>query len=134
MNGRSAPGEGFFGTIDLITTRNCRARLKGSDSAGGAGQDELIDFGENTADFQLRSLIECFRDDYDLILFDTCALDASSRDTIDPVILAGQTDASILLTSRATNNREVLNSAKRVLAENEVKLMAMVYNSGVHNG
>ena len=84
----------------------------------------------DTADFQIGNYINTLKDNYDLILLDTCALTASNKKNIDPIVIARQADASILLTSDRSLNRESLSGVKNVLSQWHVRLAGTIHNTG----
>ncbi len=99
-----------FGAIDLVTTK--------SDS--GTRQDN--------SDFQLVPYINALRDRYDIVVFDTCALSQTSRNNMDPVIIAKQVDGAILLTTRDSLNKNTVERIKDDCARWGIKLLGTVFN------
>ena len=79
-------------------------------------------------DFMIGNYIHEFKRHYDLILFDTCALMETRHRTIDPIVIAGQADASILVTSDPTMNRPSLQALKAVLTQWQVRLIGVITN------
>ena len=98
--------------IDFLTTRNIN---------GGA---------HDWSDFQLASYIDRFKQEYDLVLIDTCALEVVDRYATDPLIVARGSDASVLITSKQTLKKERLSEIQRELKSSEVNLLGTVFNGG----
>jgi Mrp family chromosome partitioning ATPase len=90
-------------------------------------EDDSVD----TADFRIGTYVNSIKDNYDLILVDTCALSASNKRNIDPVIVARQADASILITSDRSMNRESLQRVKGVMAQWHVRIVGVIHNAGI---
>jgi Mrp family chromosome partitioning ATPase len=91
--------------------------------------DHRADSGADTLDFQIGSYINTFRHNYDLILLDTCALTSTQGRLIDPVVIAGQSDASILLTSDRSLNHDALAKTKEVVSQWRVRILGAIHNS-----
>jgi hypothetical protein len=81
----------------------------------------------DTVDFQIGAYISTFKHNYDLILIDTCALTSTAGKVIDPVVIAGQADASILLTSEQSMNRESLTEVKALLSQWRVRVLGSIH-------
>lgn len=150
--GESAAGpEGAgpgVGLIDLMTTRTlyrelerCRAEEAGDTGVtvsadNRTGIHELgirgagIDPGE-PADFHIGALVRSLRQQYDLMLLDTCALGEANRLTIDPVVLARQVDAAVLVTTDRSLDRDMLRRVQRELQQRDIALIGTVFNPGV---
>lgn len=107
------------GVVDVMTTRELETgETRGANHIGGA-------------DFAIGEFIERVRDDYDLIVVDTCALEAATINTLDPLVVGRQTDVAILVTSPQTVHRDVLSRIGGELRRREVDLVGTIYNSGV---
>lgn len=124
------PGRGRPGAIDLITTRNLRRQIRVHTETlefeEGEGDDDVYD----TADFQIGPFITALAPSYDLILLDTCALSEVTKDNIDPIILAQQADASIVVTSRESLDRQILNKISNDLKRSSIRLLGTIFNAG----
>lgn len=86
--------------------------------------------GTATMDFHLRYLLQSLRSNYDLILIDCCSISAALKGTIDPMILAQQSDGAILITSFQTLERNSLIALKKQLKSSQVELIGTVFNPG----
>jgi Mrp family chromosome partitioning ATPase len=106
------------GHVDVVTSREF--------DPGGQGP-AVKEWG---ADFAIGEYIESIRGDYDLILVDTCSLEASHSDTLDPIVVGRQTDTAILITSPRTNRREHLRLLGEELRRRDVHLLGTIYNGG----
>ncbi len=80
-------------------------------------------------DFQIGSSLNMIKANYDLILIDTCALSLSNKKNIDPVVIARNSDASVLVTSERSLNRESIQSIKAQLSQWKIRLAGSVHNS-----
>lgn len=100
------------GHIELLSTRN---------TEGGNAV---------TTDFQIVPYINTLKDEFDLILFDTCAFESANSENIDPVIIARGADASILVTSpRSIGNNHIVRIREN-LEKWDIKLLGTVFNDG----
>lgn len=94
--------------------------------------------GENqvpvSSDFQLGRYIESLKESYDLVLFDTCALNANNKNNMDPVVIARQSDTAILLTSWKSMDRALLSRTQERLRHWNIRLMGTIFNTGVRAG
>lgn len=82
-----------------------------------------IDFG--IADFLHRVGI-----DYDLVIVDTCALESSSAQTLDPVVVARQTDTAIVVTSSRSTEAGALEPLRQILKKSRVDILGTIHNGG----
>jgi Mrp family chromosome partitioning ATPase len=123
---------GPSGTIDLVTTRNLHGTVPTAAELHALGPDERVDdrIGYDTADFQIGPFLTGLSPSYDLILLDTCALTEVTKDHLDPIILAQQTDGSLLVTSDASMDRAVVQRVASDLSRAGVKIAGTVFNSG----
>lgn len=85
----------------------------------------------DAADFRIGTYVNSIKDNYDLILVDTCALGAKNKRNIDPVIVARQSDASILVTSDRSLNRESVQRVKQIMAQWHVRVVGVIHNAGL---
>ncbi len=126
------------GLIDLIATKSlCRQirqkKNKGSGESSKGQMPALV--GENVeygnSDFRIGAFIDSLKYTYDVILLDTCALRTANKSTFDPIILARQAHASLLITSNTSLQHEHQLSRRKELAKNQLGLIGTVYNSGI---
>jgi Mrp family chromosome partitioning ATPase len=82
----------------------------------------------DTVDFMVGQFLDSFKDKYDLIIVDTCALGAAQSSMMDPIVIAGQTDASLFVTSRNSLTRESVAEAKGLLDQWKVKIIGSIHN------
>lgn len=100
------------GAIDLITTK------------------ESAEESQEVIDFHMKSHIESFSDGYDVVLFDTCAMNAADKDNMDPIVIARDTDAVILLTSPRSLDRELMGRLVGDFKRWEIQIIGTVFNPG----
>ena len=103
------------GRIDLVSTRT-----------NGSGSYD-------SSDFQIGRYVEAMRDRYDVIIVDTCSLNSVGQHYIDPVIIAHQVDATILVTSLRSYERPILQRIKQKLKRYGIVPLGTVFNSGARN-
>lgn len=125
------------GVIDLITTRNLSRQVQVYKRHGlrlPYTGDRSGDYGEEAngeaTDFHIGRFVETHTAEYDLILLDTCSLEVSNGGTIDPLVLARQANAAILVTSPLSLDRTMVEPLKRELKKCRVNLLGTVYNQG----
>jgi len=125
------------GVVDLIATKNLcrRVRLEHEgESLDVIRQDSLLPYSEEelyeNVDFRIREFINTLKQTYDLILLDTCPLSRASKFQLDPMILAKQAEASILLTSQQSVSRQRLSVIKNELELSRVEILGTIYNEG----
>jgi len=104
-------GNSNYGVIDLLTTKS------------------LEEGEEESSDFQIGPYADSLRDDYDLIVFDTCAIRGAQKDNMDPIIISKSADVAILLTSMRSLDRENLRKLKQELKRWNIKLLGSVFNT-----
>lgn len=88
------------------------------------------DAGAGTVDFQIGAYLNTFKSHYDVILIDTCALTSTEGRIIDPIVIAGQADASIFLTSDRSMNHASIKEVKELLSQWQVKTLGSIHNGG----
>ena len=84
-----------------------------------------------SADFQIGPFVDSYKEDYDLILFDTCAISRANKNNIDPVIIAKHAGAAIQVLSPLSVNMEVLGKIREGIRNWEINLAGTVFNRGV---
>lgn len=85
------------------------------------------DFGSST-ELRVREFREGPAKDFDLVIFDTCALDARNRRNVDPAAVARGAGAAVLVASPLSQRRESVNSVRARLQGAEVPLLGVVAN------
>jgi len=99
--------------VDLITAKNdMRSRWRES------------------PDFLISAHIAKFSNSYDIVFVDTCAMSVADVDCVDPIILAQQVDASILLTSQKSLERSAVKSITTRFKRYGIQPLGSVFNSG----
>ena len=96
--------------VDLITP------------AGEAGE------ADGTADFELSNLLAHYQKEYDIVIFDTCAISASDGDTMDPIIVSKTADRAIILVSSQTVGAPAFRKLKEDLRAWGIPILGTVYN------
>lgn len=129
---RSLYLEPLLGRYQSDTYRKLRNREPGSVELLST---KSIEQGvSESSDFQLGSYLNEIKDQYDIILLDTCPLGSVTTENLDPIILAQYTDTSIFLTSPRSLNRDCLSQVEEELEHYGVNLLGTVYNSGNSKG
>jgi Mrp family chromosome partitioning ATPase len=82
----------------------------------------------DTVDFQIGRYISVYKQNYDLILIDNCAITVHDEKTIDPIVIAGQADASLLVTSDKSLQRGPLVEMKDLLTKWRVRVIGAIHN------
>lgn len=82
----------------------------------------------DTVDFQIGRYISVYKNNYDLILIDNCALNVHDEKTIDPIVIAGQADASLLVTSEKSLKKGPLEEMKELLTKWRVRVVGTIHN------
>lgn len=131
-------GEGTDkGIIDLITSRSLYRQIQlyeqhepipALEAELPVPYDER--FGYENSDFQIGSFVASLYDSYDLILLDTCALKDVEKENLDPIILAKQAGAAILVTSQRSLERSTMGKIKKELQRSNVTLVGTIFNDG----
>jgi Mrp family chromosome partitioning ATPase len=101
------------GLVELLSTRNKDGR------------------SAEATDFQIGPYVDSIKDLFDLVLYDTCALDSATKENIDPVIIARSADVSILVTSPRSIGGDLISRTKERLERWDIKLLGMVFNDGI---
>ena len=82
------------------------------------------------SDFQIRDYINAFERDYDLVILDTCAIEAANSYSMDPLIIAQQADAALVILSKNCLGKDKLRRMRSELKRWKVKVLGTVYNAG----
>jgi Mrp family chromosome partitioning ATPase len=82
----------------------------------------------DTVDFMVGQFLNSFKDKYDLILVDTSALKSEQTAMMDPIVIAGQADASIFVTSGQSLRRESVAESKALLDQWKVRVIGAIHN------
>jgi Mrp family chromosome partitioning ATPase len=101
------------GLVELISTRSKDGRRA------------------EATDFQIGPYIDSVKDFFDLVLFDTCALQGATKENIDPVIIARSADISVLITSPKSIGGDIISRTKESLTRWDIKLLGMVFNDNL---
>ncbi|MFM1847453.1 MAG: hypothetical protein RL417_927 [Pseudomonadota bacterium] len=91
-------------------------------------------FGVPGIDFGIGDFLHRVSSDYDLVIVDTCALESSNTETLDPIIVARQTEAALVVTSPRSAVDGSLDPLRRILSESRVELLGAIYNGGRSDG
>jgi Mrp family chromosome partitioning ATPase len=119
------------GVIDLMTMRALTRQIRllqrsNSNDLNLLSENEILD--PATADFKVGQVLALLRTKYDLVLIDTFAFESSSKENIDPLIIAKQTDTSLVVTSQKSLERSAILSLKSELKSASINLLATVHN------
>jgi Mrp family chromosome partitioning ATPase len=88
------------------------------------GSKEIVD------EYQIKDLFNLNREKYGLILVDTSALSRKNRNNFDPLVIAYQCDASLLVSSKNDAPEGSSSENKKRILGSKIKLIGMVYNQG----
>ncbi len=86
--------------------------------------------GNSIDEYQLKKLVSQSSQNYGLILVDTSSLFRRNKNNFDPLVIARQCDASLLVTSRSDLPTETSVENKKKLVDSGIKILGMVYNQG----
>jgi hypothetical protein len=84
----------------------------------------------STMDFHIRYLLDAVRAQYDLILLDTCAMALAGREDMDPVVLAKQAEAALLVLSPLSVERKAVREIRALFERGQVEIIGSIYNPG----
>ena len=84
----------------------------------------------NVDEYRLKSLIEKVRGQYSLILVDTSSLSRKNKNNFDPVVIARQCDAAILISAAAEVPQDISNENRKRLQDSSINLVGMIHNQG----
>ncbi len=82
------------------------------------------------SDFQMGNYLASLRNQYDLILLDTCAMADVQPMNMDPVVIARNADECVLVTSQRSMDRDLLERISSDLKRWEIRLLGAIFNSG----
>jgi Mrp family chromosome partitioning ATPase len=81
---------------------------------------------QKAQEYRIQDIILEYKNKYDLILFDTAALNSSNRGNFDPWVIAARTDASIIITSNKTSEMQQQFMTEPILKS---KVIGIIENS-----
>jgi len=84
----------------------------------------------DAADFELKHLLEHYRDKYDLILFDTSAIHDASYHSMDPIIVAKTAGYTIMTLSKTSVASANFRKIRQDMQEWGIHVLGAVYNFG----
>lgn len=128
----------YGGIIDLITTVNLQQRTALPFGASKHPTLRIVDppalyeetRGYDSTDFQVGPFMDTMAPNYDLVLLDTCSLTANDKTKLDPVILARQSHAALLITSERSLYRESLLRVRDDCSRYNINLLGSIHNPG----
>lgn len=82
----------------------------------------------HNSDFYFAPYIKSVAERYDLILIDTCALTEANEEKIDPMVLASQVDAVIVVNSVLSSNKKSIEKFAREIKTCGAQLIGTVFN------
>jgi hypothetical protein len=146
--GDSGPNLSMHGRIDVLTPRNYAEEEISTNAADGttvvSNERSLVAkpsiklpalVGEESLsvgfDFKMSGLINAFRGGYDMILLDTCAMSAVTQNDFEPLVVAQQADAVLLVTSGQSLDEEVVQRIHAELSRAKIKLVGTIHNTGI---
>lgn len=108
--------------IDIVTSRAIE-----EDEDTSASRERL---GLPGVDFGIGDFLERVSREYELIIVDTCAITETSGLKLDPIVVARQTDAAVLVTSKSSLEARSLEALGRELRARRVDLLGTIHNGG----
>lgn len=81
-------------------------------------------------EYQLKPLLEQVSGDYDLIILDTSSLARRNRNNLDPILIARQSGAAILITGPTQINPESTLESRKRTTEANIRFLGAIYNHG----
>jgi Mrp family chromosome partitioning ATPase len=86
---------------------------------------------ETMAEYEVKSLMDGPGKNFDLAIFDTCAMAAKNRNNLDPIAIARRCDAALLLVSRRSATRTLMHEIRERLKKEKLDLLGIAVNEGV---
>ena len=80
------------------------------------------------ADFELKGLRDHYRKKYDLVLFDTAAINESNASSMDPIIVSKTAGSTIMILSNQSVSSGDFQRVKTELHEWGIPILGSVYN------
>ena len=84
----------------------------------------------NSDEYQLNELLKEVDGDYSLILVDTSSLARRNKNNFDPIVIARQCDASILVSGQAKAREQLSTDHRKRIHDSGIKLLGLIYNQG----
>ena len=81
-----------------------------------------------SADFELKELLDHYLTQYDLVLFDTTAINESNTDSMDPIIVSKTAGSTIMILSQESINSGDFKKVYAEFNEWEIPILGTVYN------
>ena len=82
-------------------------------------------------EYEVKSLMEGPGKNFDLAIFDTCAMAAKNRNNLDPIAIARRCDAAVLLVSKRSATRALMYDIRERLKKEKLELLGIAVNEGV---
>lgn len=86
---------------------------------------------DSIAEYEVKNLMDGPGKDFDLAIFDTCAMAAKNRNNLDPIAIARRCDAAILVVSRRSGTRMLLHEIRERLKKEKLELLGIALNEGI---
>jgi Mrp family chromosome partitioning ATPase len=86
---------------------------------------------ETMAEYEVKSLMDGPGKNFDLAIFDTCAMAAKNRNNLDPIAIARRCDAAVLLVSKRSATRALMADIRERLKKEKLELLGIAVNEGV---
>lgn len=118
------------GFIDIITTKTSDSLPVPTGRYGVL--DPELDSPYDCADFSIKPFVDSVKQQYDLILLDTCALSEVNDDSFDPLILAQHSDAALLVTSSSSIQKDTFGYFAHEVKKHRINSLGVVFNAGAH--
>lgn len=95
-------------------------------------KDWKNDEGAGFAEYQLDRFIQAQKEQFDLVIFDTCALSATNRNNFDPVSISRRCDGALLVISQREARGGGMVTLKDRMDRERLPVLGVVKNSGAH--
>jgi len=86
---------------------------------------------ETMPEYEVKGLMEGPGKNFDLAIFDTCAMAAKNRNNLDPIAIARRCDAALLLVSRRSATRTLMHEIRERLKKEKLELLGIAVNEGI---
>ncbi len=87
-----------------------------------------------TTDFQVGRYLESMKKRYDMLLLDVAAIEEQLPCGMDPLVIAAQADAALLVLSPRALKKNHLQELRGKLGSAQVRVLGCVYNEGLLEG
>lgn len=86
---------------------------------------------DTIAEYEVKALMDGPGKGFDLVIFDTCAMAAKNRNNLDPIAIARRCDGCVLLVSRKSATRGMMQEIRERMRKEKLELVGIALNDGV---